>query len=221
MRLELALHTVVRERIIPLFNAKKLLQRGVRKNHTPVRRVLEFVFLDVGADCLGHIDAGLEFTIAPNKLGHLIGDWNLLQKPRVDVSALFWLFTHNTGRLGLQTLDRLDDVLEELATLALGGAQVLNLSVKILDKLVKMMGNRLARSLQTRDHLAIIDFDGLDGFDCLDCLDGFGLDGFGLDGFGLDRGSFGLDSLSLDSLGLDSLGLASCGGLSLTVGSSV
>ena len=231
MRLEFALHTVVSKRSIPLLNTKKFLKLGVRKNLTLVRRVLKFVFLDVGTDCFSHIDAGLKIVyFASNKLDHLFGNCNLLQKPRVDVSPLLWLFTHNTDRLGLQTLDSLADFLQELGTRALGGAEVLDLGIKILDKHVKMVGNRLACSLQTRD-LDRIDFDGLD-LDGLDGLDLDGLDGLSLglgrfDGLGfgsLDSSSFGLNSLGLDSLGFYSLGLnslASCGGLSLTVGSSV
>jgi len=212
MRLELALNTVVSERFITLVDSEKLLELAVRENLALVLGVLETVVLNVGADSLGHINAGLEVVgAASNKLCHLLGDCNLFEETRVDVSTLLRLLTHYAKRLGLETLDSFANVLQKLGSRALGSPKILDLSVEVCQKLVEMLSNRLASSFKTRnfDDLSLRRNGGNKrlatrelGLGSLGLRLGSRL-GLGL-GLGLSLGSLG----SSLGLGLGSLGLS-------------
>jgi hypothetical protein len=132
VRLQLALYAVVRQRRVALLYAEKLLELGIGKNLSLVLRVLQIVFLDVGANVLCHIDSRLEFTrAATDELCHLLGDGDLLQKPRVDVGALLRLLSHHANGLRLESLQSLVQALEELAAGALALTERLDLTLDV------------------------------------------------------------------------------------------
>jgi len=151
VRLQLALHTVVRQRRVALLNAEKLLELGVGKNLSLIIRVLQIVLLNVGANVFCHVDSRLEFSrTATDELCHLLVDRDLLQETRVDVGALLRLLAHHANGLRLESLQSLVQALEELATGALALTKRLDLTLNVCNSLVEPGGDRLAGCLQTR-----------------------------------------------------------------------
>jgi len=127
MTLNAALNSVVREWGISLLHTEKLCKICIRENLPSVSRVLKILFPDVLTDVLRHVNARLEFARVPTgELCHLLGDGNLLQKPRVSVGAPGRLLSHNLDRLGLERLDLLVEALEEATALALRLSQLYN-----------------------------------------------------------------------------------------------